>query len=52
MAMLQHISFMYEQRGDNMDYLNTRSIPPMIKVLLQPYVVFGGLGSSSLLALG
>ena len=52
MALLQHISFLYEQRGDNMDYLNTKSIPPMIKALLQPYVIIGGMGSSSLLALG
>lgn len=51
-GMLQHIAFMYEQRGDMGDYQNASVFPPMIKGLYAPYVVFGGLGSSSLLSLG
>jgi len=51
-GMLQHIAFMYEQRGDMGDYLNARTFPPMIKGLYAPYVIYGGLGSSSLLSIG
>ena len=51
-GMLQHIAFLYEQRGDMGDYLNARTFPPMVKGLYAPYVVFGGLGSSTLLSIG
>ena len=51
-GMLQHIAFMYEQRGDMGDYLNARTFPPMVKGLYAPYVIHGGLGSSNLLSLG
>ena len=52
MGMLQHIAFLYEQRGDMMEPQQSMMLPPAIKMLYQPYVVMGGLGSSSLLALG
>ena len=51
-GMLQHIAFMYEQRGDMGDYLNARTFPPMVKGLYSPYVIHGGFGSSNLLSIG
>ena len=50
MAMMQHIAYMYEHRGDMYD--GAVSMPPMIKTLYRPYVVMGGMGSSSLMAVG
>ena len=52
MGLLQHIAFLYEQRGDMMEPQQGMNMPPAIKMLYQPYVVMGGLGSSSLMALG
>ena len=50
MGLLQHIAYLYEHRGDMYD--GAMPMPPMIKTLYQPYVVFGGLGSSNLMAVG
>ena len=51
-GMLMHVAYMYDQRGDMKDYLQTRAMPPMIQKLYKPYVIYGGLGSSTLLSLG
>ena len=51
-GMLQHIAYLYEQRGDMGDYLQARQFPPAIKQLYAPFVIHKALGSSSLLALG
>lgn len=50
MGMLQHIAYMYEHRGDM--YEAAAQIPPIIKNLYGPYVVFSGFGSSALTATG
>lgn len=50
MGLLQHIAYLYEHRGDMYD--GPVQMPPMIKTLYHPYVVFGGLGSSKFLAVG
>jgi hypothetical protein len=52
MGMLQHIAFLYEQRGDNQEYLSARQFPLMIKSLYAPYVIHSGMGSSTLMAIG
>lgn len=51
-GMLMHIAYMYDQRGDMKDYLQTRALPPMVEQLYKPYKVMDGLGSSKLMALG
>ena len=48
-GMLQHIAYMYEHRGDMYE---AQSAPSLMKSLYSPYVIHGGLASSSLLALG
>lgn len=50
MGLMQHIAYLYEHRGDMYDGLTP--MPPMIKALYQPYVVIGGMGSSSFMAVG
>lgn len=52
MGMLQHIAYLYDQRGDMKDYLQTRSVPPMVANMYHPYKLIGGLGTSSYGALG
>ena len=52
MGILQHIAFLYEQRGDNLEYQSANQFPLMIKSLYAPYVIHKGLGSSTLMALG
>jgi hypothetical protein len=52
MGMLQHIAYLYDQRGDMKDYLQTRSAPPMVVNLYAPYKIMHGLGGSPLMALG
>jgi len=52
LGVLQHIAFLYEHRGDMGEYLQARSVPPMIKTMYAPYRVHAGLGSSSLMAYG
>tara|TARA_R100000773_G_scaffold41916_1_gene38761 strand:- start:986 stop:1648 length:663 start_codon:yes stop_codon:yes gene_type:complete len=52
MGMLQHIAYMYDQRGDMKDYQQTLAIPPMIAKLYQPYKLIAGLGTSSFSSLG
>ena len=52
MAMLQHIAFLYEQRGDMMEPQQSMMLPPVIRMLYQPYVIMSGLGTSNLMALG
>jgi uncharacterized phiE125 gp8 family phage protein len=51
-GLMQHIAYLYEQRGDMGDYLQAREMPPAIKMLYSPYVIHSGMGSSSMLALG
>ena len=50
MGMLQHIAFLYEHRGDM--YEAASPMPPMIKSMYAPYVVYKGMGSSTFLATG
>tara|TARA_B100000700_G_scaffold243008_1_gene270802 strand:+ start:800 stop:1453 length:654 start_codon:yes stop_codon:yes gene_type:complete len=49
MGMLQHIAYMYEHRGDMYEAQGT---PSLMKSLYAPYVIHGGLGSSTLMAVG
>ena len=51
-GLLQHIAYLYEQRGDMGDVQQASTMPPALKMLYAPYVVHSGMGSSSLLALG
>ena len=48
-GMLQHIAYLYEHRGDMYE---AASPPNIMKSLYSPYVIYGGLGSSSLMAIG
>ena len=48
-GMLQHIAYLYEHRGDMYESVK---MPPSIKALYAPYVVYKGLGSSSISAIG
>lgn len=50
-GLLQHIAHLYEHRGDMGDTQGSM-FPPMLKALYAPYVVHGGMGSSSLMSLG
>ena len=52
LGMLMHIAYMYDQRGDMKDYQQTLAMPPMIQKLYAPYVIHGGIGSSTLMATG
>lgn len=52
LGMMQHIAYLYDQRGDMKDYLQTRAMPPAVQNLYMPYKVFDGIGGSKLLALG
>jgi len=52
LGMLMHIAYMYDQRGDMKDYQQTLALPPMIQKLYAPYVIYGGMGSSVLMATG
>lgn len=51
-GMLQHIAYLYDQRGDMKDYQQTMALPPMVAKMYQPYKLIGGLGTSSFGALG
>ena len=51
-GMLQHIAYLYDQRGDMKDYQQTQSLPPMVAKLYQPYKVMSGAGGSKYMALG
>jgi len=50
MGILQHVAHLYEHRGDM--YEASNPYPPMLKTLYAPYVIYKGLGSSSLMAIG
>ena len=50
LGMLQHIAFMYEHRGDM--YEAAAPMPPMMRQLYAPFVVYQGLNSSIMLATG
>ena len=50
MGMMQHIAYLYEHRGDM--YEAAAPMPPIVKKLYAPYVVYKGLGTSTLLATG
>lgn len=52
LGMMQHIAYLYDQRGDMKDYLQTRSMPPAVQNLYMPYKILDGLGGSKLMALG
>ena len=49
-ALFQIIAFLYEHRGDM--YEGKSALPNTAKKLLEPYVVYSGLGSSKLLQIG
>ena len=49
-ALLQIVAFLYEHRGDM--YEGQTSLPTTARKLLDPYVVYSGLGSSKLLQIG
>ena len=49
-AIYQILTFLYEHRGDM--YEGKTSLPPTAKKLLEPYVVYSGLGSSKLMSIG
>jgi hypothetical protein len=51
-GMLQHIAYLYDQRGDMKDYQQAMSYPPMVASLYQPYKIMDGLGGSKYMALG
>ena len=51
-GMLQHIAYLYDQRGDMKDPQQTTSLPPMVAKMYQPYKLIAGLGTSSFGALG
>ena len=50
MGILQHIAHLYEHRGDM--YEAKLAYPPMLKSLYSPYVIYKGLGSSTLMSVG
>ena len=52
LGMMQHLAYLYDQRGDMKDYLQTRSMPPAVQNLYMPYKILDGLGGSKLMALG
>tara|TARA_R110000744_G_scaffold138706_6_gene249562 strand:+ start:5953 stop:6612 length:660 start_codon:yes stop_codon:yes gene_type:complete len=52
MGMLQHMAYMYDQRGDMKDFQQTNSFPPMLAKLYQPYKVLNGFGGSKFMGLG
>lgn len=52
MGMLQHIAYLYDQRGDMKDADQTSKLPPMVALMYQPYKLIGGLGTSAYGALG
>ena len=49
-GMMQHIAYMYDQRGDMKDYLQARTLPPSVANLYQTYRVLEGLRGSMLMA--
>ena len=49
-AIYQILTFLYEHRGDM--YEGKTSLPSTAKKLLEPYVVYSGLGSSKLMSVG
>ncbi len=52
MGMMQHIAYLYDQRGDMKDFQQTRVMPPAVQNLYMPYRVYDGLGGAKLRALG
>jgi hypothetical protein len=52
MGMLQHIAYLYDQRGDMKDADQASRLPPMVALMYQPYKLIGGLGTSAYGALG
>jgi hypothetical protein len=51
-GMMNHIAFMYDQRGDMKDYQQSMRMPPAIQSLYSSYKVLDGMGGSKLMALG
>ena len=52
LGMMQHIAYLYDQRGDMKDYLQTRAMPPAVQNLYMPFRILSGLGGSPLMAIG
>lgn len=52
LGMMQHIAYLYDQRGDMKDYQQTQAMPPAVQNLYMPYRVYDGLGGAKLRALG
>ena len=52
LGMMQHLAYLYDQRGDMKDYLQARTMPPAVQNLYMPYKILDGLGGSKLMALG
>ena len=50
MGILQHIAFLYEHRGDM--YEPSSPLPPALRSLYSPYVVFQGLSNNTLMGGG
>lgn len=48
LGMMQHLAYLYDQRGDMKDYLQSRSMPPAVQNLYQSYKVLEGLSGSFL----
>jgi uncharacterized phiE125 gp8 family phage protein len=51
-GMLQHIAYLYDQRGDMKDPQQAGILPPMVAKMYQPYKLIAGLGTSSYGSLG
>lgn len=52
LGMLQHIAYLYDQRGDMKDPDQARTFPPAIAKMYQPYKLMAGSGTSSYSAIG
>ena len=52
LGMLQHVAYLYDQRGDMKDYQQSRSLPPAVQAAYMSYKVFDGIGGSKLMAMG
>ena len=48
LGMMQHLAYLYDQRGDMKDYLQARSMPPAVQNLYQSFKVLEGMSGSIL----
>ena len=51
-GMMQHIAYLYDQRGDMKDYQQAQTMPPAVPNMYQSYKSLSGLGGSNLMAIG